>query len=115
MKLDGFYKDTKHGRVFQTRATNLWKWGKVEVGCTVELEHHESGDDLGSITVAAIGNPFTIGKHAQEWVYLYLTAPQPQATVPFVAPREESPDEPIDRLEWERQREQGRTGELPGA
>lgn len=115
MKLDGFFKDTKNGQVFQTRATNLWKWGRVEVGSVVECEHHETAESLGTITVAAIGKPFELGtKRKVEWVYLYTQVPvATEKTGSFVPV--ETPDEPLDRLAHEHARELGRTGELPGA
>lgn len=101
MTLDGFFKDTKNGKVFQTRATNLWKWGKVEVGSVVECEHHETGESLGQITVAAIGQPFELGKKKVEWVYLYTQVPVKAENVGRFEPVE-TPDEPLERLEAER-------------
>jgi len=98
MKLDGFFKETRNGMVFQTRASNLWKWGKVEVGSVVECEDHETEEPLGSITVAAIGKPFELGKKRVEWVYLYVQpiakAEYSQAYGPV-----ETPDDPMERLE----------------
>jgi len=102
MKLDGFFKDTKNGKVFHTRATNLWRWGKVEVGSVVECEDHETEESLGTITVAAIGSPFELGsKKKVEWVYLYTQVPvATKQAGGFVAA--ETPDEPLERLEAER-------------
>jgi hypothetical protein len=103
MKLDGFFKETKNGTVFQTRASNLWKWGKVEVGSVVECEDHETEEPLGSITVAAIGKPFELGKKRVEWVYLYLQpVVKQESQVAYVSA--ETPDEPLERLAVERVR-----------
>jgi len=114
IEIDGFFKDTKNGRVFQTRDSNLWRWGKVEVGSLIEPEDDETLEKLGEpFTVAAIGSVFPIGK--KKFVYLYLTAPKQAQQVEIQREYDEDIDGAMGHLESDRLRELGRTGELPGA
>lgn len=89
VSIDGFFKDTKHGEVFQTREINLTRWGKVEVGTVIEAEDDETAEPLGrSFVVAAIGKPFYPGTtHKTKFVYLYLTEPVSRPSA-VVVPRE---------------------------
>jgi len=113
IEIDGFFKDTKNGRVFQTRDSNLWKWGKVEVGSLIEPEDDETLEKLGEpFTVAAIGSVFPIGK--KKFVYLYLTAPKKTQRVEIQREYDEDIDGAMGHLESGQIRELGRTGELPG-
>jgi len=85
----------------------------VEVGTVIECEHHETEEAIGTITVAAIGQPFELGKKKTGWVYLYTQIPVASAAQTVATT--ETPDEPLERLAHEHARELGRTGELPGA
>ena len=100
---DGFFKTDAKGRaVFQWMVSRQFP---VKVGDTIEAEGRTS-------IVAAKGDEFTIGKKNTKWAYLYAEAPNAVSSAPAAT---QSPDDPIERLEWEHQRELGRTGELPGA
>lgn len=61
-------------------------------------------------TVHSVGSPFRAGD--KTLVYLYPDAPRKRQ---FHTANSEVPDDPMDLMEWEQQRESGRTGELPGA
>jgi hypothetical protein len=98
---DSFWKKDRQGRevvqaYYSTHFQIVKEGDEVEVGGRV-------------FVVAAVGEVFKIGK--EKFNYLYPAVPvatrQPVVT--------ETPDEPLDRLESERTRELGRSGELPGA
>ena len=98
---DGFFKtDAKGRKVFQWRVSRQFG---VKVGDTIESEGQ-------TCVVAAKGDEFTIKDNAK-WAYLYFEVP---VAAPAVISTE-TPDDPMNRLEAEHQRELGRTGELPGA
>tara|TARA_Y100000593_G_scaffold65833_1_gene121193 strand:+ start:47 stop:418 length:372 start_codon:yes stop_codon:yes gene_type:complete len=115
IEIDGFFKDTRNGRVFQTRESNLWAWGDVESGSRIDPEDDDTGEKLGEpFTVAAIGSPFFIGK--KKFVYLYLAEPK-KSPERIAIPREynEDVDGSMGHLESAHLRDLGRSGELPGA
>ena len=112
IEIDGFFKNTKNGEVFQTRSNNLWKWGKVEVGSVIDPEDDETLDKLDRpFEVAAIGVEFEIGR--KKYVYLYLTAPKKRVAI------ERQYNEDIDgamgHLESGDIRQLGKTGEVEEA
>jgi hypothetical protein len=119
ISIDGFFKNTQHGEVFQTSARNLWKWGKVEVGSVIDPEDDETLEKLGRpFVVSAIGSEFCPGNKLSgtKFVYLYLSEPK-KVTESVKIQREynEDVDGAMGHFESEMLRELGQTGELPGA
>lgn len=106
--VDGFFKKSGAGQeVAQVDASYL-KY--IKPGDTFVVGDGE--DEPREMTVATIGQQFQT-RDKKKWVYLYPEAPKKQQGRDHND--DTPPEDPLDRMEWERRRELGRTGELPGA
>lgn len=107
-RIQGFFKQSKNGQVFQCDSYQR-KW--VKEGSQVQPVS-EADEAIGEVfAIAAIGQEFKVGK--EKFVYLYLSEIVKPAAV--AKPAYVMQDEDVAQFEAEQIREQGRTGELPGA